>query len=147
LACRRAAAEPDPLVRVQALWEAIEFYVAGARLPPLFTRKQLSTLRSTIPAGFNNEQRQRVLDKIGELNDPSLMKRLHAVLDAENAPITDAEIALLRRLRDLRNDAVHGRSAALPDQEDVKYATSVVGRMLIFRIYNTLIINQPTLDL
>jgi hypothetical protein len=147
LACRRAAAEPDPLVRVQALWEAIEFYVAGARVPPLFTREQLSALRNAIPAGLSNEQRQRVLDKIGELNDPSLMKRLHAVLDTENAPITDAEIALLRRLRDLRNDAVHGRSTALPDQEDVKYATSVVSRMLIFHIYNTLIINQPTPDL
>jgi hypothetical protein len=141
LACRRAAAEPDPLARVQALWEAIEFYVAGARVPPLFTRKQLSELRSAIgaiPVDLNDEQRQRVLHKIGELNDPPLMMRLRRVLEAEGTPVTDAEIALLRRLRDLRNDAVHGRSTDLPDSEDVRYATSVVSRMLVFRMHNTL---------
>ena len=88
-----------------------------------------------------------MLNKIGELNDPPLMVRLRSVLEAEGTPVTDAEIALLRRLRDSRNDAVHGRSTALPDQEDVRYATSVVSRMLIFRIYNTLAINQPTPDL
>jgi hypothetical protein len=138
LACQRATAEPDPLARVQALWEAIEFYVSGTRLPRLFTRKQLSALRSAIPVGLNGEQRQRVLKKIGELNKPPLMERLHAVLEAEGVPITDAESKLLQRLRDLRNDVVHGRSTDLPDPEDVRYATSVVSRMLIFRIHNTL---------
>jgi hypothetical protein len=140
LACRRAAAEPDPLARVQALWEAIEFYVAGARVPPLFTREQLSALRSAIPVDLNDEQRQRVLNKIDELNDPPLMIRLRSVLEAEGTPVTDTEIALLRRLRELRNKAVHGRSTDLPDSEDVRYATSVVSRMLIFRMYNALII-------
>jgi hypothetical protein len=140
LACRRAAAEPDPLTRVQALWESIEFYVAGARVPPLFTHEQLSALRSAIPVDLNDEQRQRVLNKIAELNDPPLMVRLRSVLEAEGTPVTDAEIALLRRLRELRNKAVHGRSTELPDPEDVRYATSVVSRMLIFRMHNMLII-------
>jgi hypothetical protein len=136
LACQRAAAEPDPLARVQALWEAIEYYVAGARVPPMFTHGQLSALRNAIPADLNPAQRQRVLDKIGELNHPPLMVRLRSVLDAEGTPITDAEIALLRRLREMRNKAVHGRSTELPDPEDVRYATSVVSRMLIFRVHH-----------
>jgi len=41
-------------------------------------------------------------------------------------------------LRDLRNDIVHGRSIGLPDPEDVRYATSVVSRILIFRMDNKL---------
>src|SRR6266511_3712432 len=41
--------------------------------------------------------------------------------ETEGTPVTDAEIALLRRLRDVRNDAVHGRSTDLPDSEDVRY--------------------------
>jgi hypothetical protein len=138
LACQRAATEPDPLARVQALWEAIEFHLSGTHLPRLFTREQLNALRSAIPAGLNGEQRQRVLKKIGELNDPPLMEQLHAVLEAEGVPITGAERKLLQRLRDLRNDVVHGRSTDLPDPEDVRYATSVVSRMLIFRMHNTL---------
>jgi hypothetical protein len=138
LACQRAAAESEPLARVQALWEAIEFYVAGGHLPRLFTREQLSALRSAIPAELNDEQRQRVLTKIGELNHAPLMERLHAVLEAEGIPITDAEIKLLQRLRELRNDVVHGRSIGLPDPEDVRYATSVVSRILIFRMHNKL---------
>jgi len=81
-----------------------------------------------------------VLNKIDELNDPPLMIRLRSVLEAEGTPVTDTEIALLRRLRELRNKAVHGRSTDLPDSEDVRYATSVVSRMLIFRMYNALII-------
>ena len=142
LACQRAAAEPDALARVQALWEAMEFYVAGARVPPLFTREQLSALRRAIPVDLNDEQRQRMLNKIAELNNPPLMIRLRRVLETEGTPVTEAEIALLRRLRDLRNNVVHGRSAALPEQEDVQYATSVVSRMLIFRIYNNLTVNS-----
>ena len=140
LACQRATAESDPLERVQALWEAIEFYVSGARVPTLFTSEQLSALRRAIPVDLNDEQRQRVLNKIAELNAPPLMVRLRSVLAVEGTPVTYEEIALLRRLRDLRNDAVHGRSTALPNQEDVQYATSLVSRMLVFRMYNSLII-------
>jgi hypothetical protein len=138
LACQRAAVEPDPLARVEALWEAIEFYVAGARVPRMFTPEQLSALRSALPADLSDEQRQRVLDKIGELNHPPLMVRLRSVLDGEGTPTTEAEIALLRRLRELRNKAVHGRSTELPDPEDIRYAASVVSRMLIFRMHNKL---------
>src|SRR5438105_230214 len=41
LALRRAVTEDDPLGRVSAIWDAIEFYVAGTAVPALFTRDEL----------------------------------------------------------------------------------------------------------
>jgi hypothetical protein len=50
-ACRRAASESDALARVQALWEAIEFLVAGVAAPRLFPTmiSRRSRMRSRRP--------------------------------------------------------------------------------------------------
>jgi hypothetical protein len=49
LACARAASESDPLQRVQALWEAIEFYVSGVAPRTLFDSAQAKRVRKAIP--------------------------------------------------------------------------------------------------
>jgi hypothetical protein len=73
IACRRAAAEADPLGRVTALWDAIEFYVAETELPRMFTRSELKEIRRALPetlpcssgsgwrAGWRNSTRRRFL--------------------------------------------------------------------------------------
>lgn len=134
LALTRASSEPDLLARVHALWEAIEFYASGGKVPPLFDKGSLNAIRAALPPDLADEQRARALDRIGHFNDPPLMVRLRALLDSEGVPIADGELELLLALRALRNDVVHGRKTDLPAVEDVEYAISVVARMLVYRV-------------
>lgn len=134
LACRRAAAEHDPLGRVNALWDSLEFYVANTALPPLFTKSDLKAIRGDLPEGLSAMQLQRVEGRLAELNAPPLMARLRAALSQDEVPISEGEMTLLQRLRRLRNTAVHGREAELPRAHELEQALAIVSRMLVFRV-------------
>lgn len=133
-ALKRATEVPDLLASVHALWEAIEFYTSGATVESMFSKAELKAIRDAMPTEFSAEQRAHADDRIGHFNDPSLMVRLRGLLDKEGVPITDGELELLLALRKLRNDVVHGRDSKSPPAEDVEYATSIVARMLVYRV-------------
>ena len=136
VACRRAVTEADPLGRITALWDAIEFYVAGAKAPTLFNDAELAAARHAVAdLNLSDVQRARLLDAVAKLNSAPLMARLRAALDSDRVPITEAELAFLQRLRKIRNDAVHGRGAAVPEDEALEYGVSVVSRMLAYRLH------------
>jgi hypothetical protein len=65
------------------------------------------------------------------------MIRFKQAIRTDGAPLSEGEINLLVRLRKTRNKVVHGQESRLPDPEDVEYATSVVARLLIYRIAST----------
>jgi hypothetical protein len=133
LALRRAAQEGDPLTRVQALFEAIEFYASGVKVPKLFTRTELALVRESLPPSLGEKQRKRLHDMLSDVNTAPLRLRLVQALDDDDVPLSTDELDLLWRLRALRNDVVHGRRSGLPHAEDLEYATSIVARMLVYR--------------
>jgi hypothetical protein len=133
LALARAVREPDRLAQVHDLWEAIEFYCSGTSVDPLFTTEQLDVIIRSLPA-LDAAQHQRAVEVIGQLNSAPLVTRLKQAIQDEGVPVTDGEIDVLRHLRKLRNDVAHGRRSQLPIPEDVEYATSLVARLLIYRI-------------
>jgi hypothetical protein len=134
LACRRAAEENDPLGCVTAVWDAIEFYVGDMRLPDLFTKTELKAIKNALPTGLTESQLNRLEVRLAELNAPPLLARLSAVLADDQVPISGDEMNLLRRLRRLRNAAVHGHGGELPRPSELERAISIVSRMLVFRI-------------
>lgn len=136
LALGRSSREPDLLARVQDLWEAIEFYCSGTSVNPLFTSEQLNEIRRSLPE-LGADQHKHATELIGQLNSPPLMIRFKQAILTDGAPLSEGEINLLVRLRKARNDVVHGRESRLPAPEDVEYATSLVARLLIYRIVST----------
>ncbi len=133
LALGRASREPDLLARVQDLWEAIEFYCSGVSVGPLFANEQLDEIRKSLP-GLGADQHKRAMELIGQLNSPPLMIRFKQAIQTDGVPVSEGEINLLLRLRKARNNFVHGRESRRPVPEDVEYATSVIARLLIYRI-------------
>lgn len=133
-ACRRAMSEREPLARVQALWEAIEFLVAGFRAPKLFKRQDLEAIKAAIPAGIPQQLRERADRLISELNQPPLMARLRALIEHEALPCSEAEIDLLLRLRRIRNDAAHGRAAEPPAPDVLDQATAITCRLVASKL-------------
>lgn len=134
LALARAANEADALAAVQALFEAIEFYVHGVSLPHLFSKAELRKIKSSVAERLTVEQEDRFGHLLGGLNNAPLLERLRRAIDEDAVPIVPSEIDLLWRIRLLRNNVVHGRSSELPQSEDVEYATSIVARILIYRM-------------
>jgi hypothetical protein len=138
-ALARATRERDSLAQVQALWEAIEFYASGTVVSEMFTKAERKAIRRAVNdalPSLSDDRRNRVEYAIGQLNNAPLLIRLKKSLDQEGVPIADGEITLLSKLRDLRNDVVHGRNSIRPEAEDVEYAVSIVARMLLFRVSN-----------
>lgn len=131
-AWHRAATEADPVAAVAALWEAVEFYVAGVRGEKLFPKDLLASIRERATEGLTPEQTKRVENRIGELNSPSLMEKFRLALDREDVPILAGELEVLRRVRKARNDFQHGRSGTPPTEEDIRQALALVNRALIY---------------
>jgi len=134
LACARAASESDPLTRIQALWEAIEFYVTGINPPRLFDKAEAKRIRRSLPGDLDPALRERALKLLEKINEPPLLARLDEAIRQDGVPIAPSELILLGRLRKTRNDAVHGREPVLPTRDEIAHAVSVVSRMLIYRI-------------
>jgi hypothetical protein len=134
-ALARAASEPDLLARVHALFEAIEFYASGTSTDELFTGAERKAILDALPAELSDKQRARVADLLPHLNNAPVRIRLMKALDVDRVPLVrHADIELLWALRKLRNDVTHGRSSELPAVHDVEHATSIVARMLVFRV-------------
>lgn len=133
-AWRRATLEADPSVAVVALAEAIEFYAAETKVPNFFEDDELAAIREGAIASVDEVRRQRVIDMVGKLNEPSVNMRLRAAVDADGVRYNDAEFALLARFRGLRNKILHGQERKLPDDDELRQALSLVNRLLLVRL-------------
>jgi hypothetical protein len=130
-ACRRATSERDPLARVQALWEAIEFLVAGVKVPHRWAKADLKAIKRHLLDDLPSALRRRAEKAIDDLNQSPLMARFRELIEREGLPISEAEIDLLKAIRSVRNDAAHGRPAAAPPPAELDYATAIVGRLVV----------------
>jgi hypothetical protein len=137
LALQRVATASDPVQRVGALWEAIEFYVAKRNPDRQFARDQVDAIVDRATGGLGGGQADRVEKVLRQfLNQPSITTRLEYVVRTEGVPITSDDLALLARLRKERNSALHGEAAA-PDHEDIDRALAVMSRAIVTRIART----------
>jgi hypothetical protein len=57
------------------------------------------------------------------------------VLGEEGVPVTDDDLALLRRLRNQRNLALHGSTAA-PEHHEIDRGIAVLSRALTTRLHS-----------
>ena len=135
-AWRRAVREADPLAAVGALFEAVEFYASGTSVPDVLSHGELGDIAAAVDAlGLAQAKRARLADVLARANEPPLRVRLVAALEADGVPHSAEEIERLWRLRDHRNDALHGRRRTMPDADDLDLAKGLVNRMLVFRAW------------
>ncbi len=135
-ALRRAASTADPIQAVTALWDAVEFYVAGTDGPRMFSEPTLKRLRKSVPGDLPAPLRSRAIDAINRLNQLPLLTRLRAAIEEEGVPTDEDEWQLLQRLRRSRNALVHGASVeAAATASDLQRAQALVARLLVYRAH------------
>lgn len=108
LSAHRAITAADPIQRAQALWESIEFFLAGRPTVSMFSASERAELLKSLRASVPKDQHQRVADLLNWTNQPPPKMALKAALDEDSIPITDPEFELLFRIRRARNSATHG---------------------------------------
>ncbi|MEW5992058.1 MAG: hypothetical protein AB1736_12030 [Chloroflexota bacterium] len=137
-AWRRAVREPDGLASVGAIFEAVEFYASATKLPDALTPAELEQVRAAmsgleVPDGV----RKRLSEVLAMTNQPPLLERLVAALEADAVPYSQSEIDALWRLRKLRNKALHGAKRGKAEKNDLEIAYAFVNRMLVFRAWHS----------
>jgi hypothetical protein len=131
---RRAVEEIDRVPRLLALWESLEFYAAGTKLPRRFTRSEINRLRERTTADLRPDQVERVERLIGDLNSPSLMARLEHAATSDGVFLSLGDLEVLQRLRQARNHIVHGRSWSIPAHSDLRKGLGIATRLLLARL-------------
>ncbi len=138
-ALRRAADETQsPVQRGQALWDAVEFLTAGVRVPKTFGKADRRAISAALQGvHLTEKQRSRLNDTLQRLNEPSLAMKMQARAAADGVPLAPSEIDLLQRLRAARNDSAHGRAPSAGSAHDLRWAVSVVARLILYRWYRS----------
>ena len=135
LAACRAASATDPIEKATAISEAWEFYCADVVPQPIFTEDERDRLRRELPDWLSEAQRHRaagVLDTM--LNSRPLWHRVTIAFERDGVLVTKDEWRTLRKVRNLRNRAVHGSEALEFDADDLDLAISVLSRAITYRI-------------
>jgi hypothetical protein len=134
LSAQRALSVEDPIQRSQALWESLEFYLAGRPSEQLFSSSERSDLLKCLRGAVPKDQHQRVADLLNWVDQPSPKMALKMAIEEEGIPITDSEFELLSKIRTARNKATHGGEVKIPSDEDLDYACSILSRILVHRV-------------
>jgi hypothetical protein len=137
-AWRRASRDEDSATAAVALSEALEFYAADVQVEPLFNKGEIRAMtkaaQAVIAGRADKALGERVTWRLGQLNEPPATMRLRAAIEADDAPCSEREFDLLRRVRDVRRRVLHGgaRDSLTPDE--VREALALVNRFLVFRL-------------
>ncbi len=137
----RAADETQsPVQRGQALWDSIEFLTAGIRVSAAFRKTDRRAIRAALQTvSLTDQQRDRLDEVLQRLNEPSLAMKMRARAASDGVPLAASEIRLLRDIRAARNDAAHGRKPSAVSDHDLRWAVSIVARLVMYRWYRSAI--------
>lgn len=130
LAAARGIASTDPVTRVSAISECLEFYAGSTRLPSRFTRSDRKALLDCARS-LDPEKQQRVQELVGNLNNPSLLSRVRYQMAVDGVPVTEDDFAALHKVRRHRNDLVHGRTPSA-DTADIDRVLALLARVLAY---------------
>jgi Arc/MetJ family transcription regulator len=133
LALQRAITARDPVQRVAAFWDAIEFYLGDRSPAPGFTDEKIAAAVERASKGLTAAKSERVGNVLRQwLNSWSPTARLEHVLRDEGVPFSDEDMRRVKRLRGARNRSVHGAEAA-PADDEIDQAVGLMSRAISTR--------------
>jgi len=129
---RTSADSLDDLATVTHLWRSIECYAKAGQADELFDGKVLRAIRHRAldDSSLSKEQRDRIVNKLGEANSPPLLARLQAKLRTDGIALSKAEFDTLAHTRKLRNDLEHARQLTDIEYRQLEMASAIVNHVL-----------------
>ena len=122
----------DYYVVTIGLWQVIELFSSGDKLPKRFTEDELDDLSSRAVAHLADKQEQKfVRDAIKRLNERTLMEKFNKHLENIGLVVSKRDRHLLRKFRDIRNAIEHGRKPIEPSVQEIKRVKALTNRVIL----------------
>jgi hypothetical protein len=133
VALQRAITNRDPVQRVVAFWEAIEFYVGDYKPGKQFTRSECAAIVARACEGLPEAKAERVKNLLqNQINNWSILARFERVLEAEGVPYTEEDKRRVKEMREARDRGVHGRNVDASHAE-IDQAVGLMSRAMTTR--------------
>ncbi|WP_249849624.1 hypothetical protein [Bacillus subtilis] len=121
---------------------AMEFLVDKIETDPFLPdeiirefKKLLKQLLKEQSDTFTEEYSRKIKEKsLGKLKDPPLKIKVQTLIRHLSIPITDEDFSKLWKVRDYRNDLVHGRDELKINPENVLSANILLGELIVYRL-------------
>ncbi|PJH92003.1 HEPN domain-containing protein [Bacillus sp. SN1] len=121
---------------------AMEFLVDKIETDPFLPdaiirefKKLLKQLLKEQSDTFTEEYSNKIKDKsLGKLKDPPLKIKVRTLIRQLSIPITDEDFSKLWKVRDYRNDLVHGKDELKINTENVLIANILLGEFIVYRL-------------
>ncbi len=98
-------------------------------------KKLLKQLLKEQSNTFTEEYSQKIKDKsLGKLKDPPLKIKMQTLIRQFAIPITDEDFSKFWKVRDYRNDLVHGKNELQINPEYVLIANILLGEFIVYRL-------------
>jgi len=114
------------------LWNSLEFLISESKTEKKFDKIIIKTIKNKIQElDLTAEQLGIVDGSIQQLNNAPLMVKLQTELNKNNIELNEKELTILKKLRKLRNDVIHGKAIGKINDEDIEKFISIIERLLI----------------
>lgn len=147
LAWQRSVHANHPLAAITAIWDAIEFYSSQIKTTGDFTKAEARHIRKDAVQSLDEKneakKRSRVEDVLGMLNQASLIMKFDLAMKEDGVVLADEETEVLKKLRETRNNFVHGKEVTIPTDAEMLLARTVVNRILVARVFR---LTRPTFN-
>lgn len=98
-------------------------------------KKRLKQLLKEQSSIFTEDYSSKIKNKsLGGLNDPPLKVKVQTLIRQYAIPITNEDFNKLWKVREYRNDLVHGRGEININPENVLMANIILGELIIYRL-------------
>lgn len=138
LAWQRSVHANHPLAAITAIWDAIEFYSSQIKIAADFTKAETKQIRKDAVQSLDekdDKKRSRVADVLNMLNQASLIMKFGLAMKEDGITLSDEEMNVLKKLRETRNNFVHGKEVTIPTDTEMLLARTVVNRILVARVF------------
>jgi hypothetical protein len=132
----------SPTDNLLQLWVAFDFICSGVKVKErLIQKADLKRITKYVEKCakediFDNRQKEKLIDSINNVNDPPLMNKWDYLLIKLRLKLTESERELIKKLRDVRNDIIHGSKVTDLSIEEIEKFRSILERVFILKIKN-----------
>ncbi|MFZ3060807.1 MAG: hypothetical protein WA102_13855 [Candidatus Methanoperedens sp.] len=119
------------------LWNALEFIVSESKTKEKFNKSNKKAIINKIKElDLTVEQIEIIEEKIQQLNESPLMIKLRNEIYRNNIDLDPNELEILKKLRKIRNDVIHGKTINEINTEELEKFISIIERLLVSIISN-----------
>jgi len=111
---------------------AMEFMIDGEKVAPIYKDETMEQIKQKL-----NEIKCHNINRILSLiKEPSFNMKLHSMIDRLKIQVSENDLILLERIRDERNEIIHGRRECDMDELEIALANNIVCMMVIKKLYS-----------